>query len=378
VASSEVTWLGRSVRAARPDRVAAFVPELGTTTVRRTEQAMAAVRRTGERGSGQMEVAARLLLRAEGLASSAIEGLRATAADVAVAEASSAESSAEDFAAGGDWNAAAWVADNLAVVDDALRHRGPLGAKRLFAWHRRLMRHADLDPRLIGAWRDRLGWVGGANPLVATHVAVPHGDIPALMEDLFTFIARRDLDAVTQAAVAHAQFETIHPFADGNGRLGRVIVGQILARRLGVPVPPPVSVQFARDVGGYQSGLTLFRQGDVESWVSWFADAVKAAASRSGMVLDAVAELQEKWRAETLGLRKDSAARRLLEMIPAHPVLSAQTAADLLEVSEQASRLALEELARRGVLSAARAAPHARGRPHHWWVADDLLALLGR
>jgi Fic family protein len=198
------------------------------------------------------------------------------------------------------------------------------------------------------------------------------------MEDLFAFIARRDLDAATQAAVAHAQFETIHPFADGNGRLGRVIVGRILSQRLDVPVPPPVSVQFARDVGGYQSGLTLFRQGDVESWVVWFADAVQAAATRSSHVLDAVAGLQEGWRAETAGLRADSAARRLLEVIPAHPVLSAQTAADLLEVSEQASRLALEKLARRGVLSAAASAPHGRGRPRRWWVAHDMLALLGR
>lgn len=375
MASKVVTWQGRTVHAARPDHVAAFVPELGSATVRRTERAMAAVRRTAERGSGQMEVAARLLLRAEGLASSAIEGLRATAADVAVAQAAAAAEGAR--AAGGDWDTAAWVADNLAVVDEALGHPGRLRAKRLLAWHRRLMSRAALDPQLIGAWRDRLGWVGGANPLVATHVAVPHGDIPALMEDLFVFMARRDLDAITQAAVTHAQFETIHPFADGNGRLGRALIGRILAHRLDVPVPPPVSVQFARDVGGYQSGLTLFRQGDVESWVSWFADAVKAAATRSGQVLDSMAELRARWRAATVDLRMDAAARRLLDVIPAHPVLSAQTAADLLSVSEQASRLALEELARRGILSAAPSAPHGRGRPRRWWVADELLALLG-
>jgi hypothetical protein len=94
------------------------------------------------------------------------------------------------------------------------------------------------------------------------------------MDDLSTFIARDDRDGVTQAALAHAQFETIHPFADGNGRLGRVLIGRILSHRSGVAVPPPVSLIFARDVGGYGDGLTLFRQGLLDHWVQWFAECV--------------------------------------------------------------------------------------------------------
>lgn len=106
-----------------------------------------------------------------------------------------------------------------------------------------------------------LGWVGGSTPLVAAHVAAVPEQIPELMDDLFAFVARDDIDPVSQAGIAHAQFETIHPFADGNGRLGRVLIGRILSQRLAVPVPPPISLSFAHDIGGYLSGLTLYRQG---------------------------------------------------------------------------------------------------------------------
>lgn len=129
------------------------------------------------------------------------------------------------------------------------------------------MRHdGSLEAHLVGDWRDRLGWIGGANPRLAVHVAAAEDDIPELMDDLLVFIAREDLDAVTQAAVAHAQFETIHPFADGNGRIGRVMIGWMLCHRLGLRYPPPISLQMARDVGGYQAGLTLFRQDQVDFW----------------------------------------------------------------------------------------------------------------
>lgn len=362
-----LTWEGRQVDAWLPDRIATSAFDLTLGTARRTEQAAAAVVRMGDRARGPMEVVARLLLRAEGVASSAIEGVRAPAADVAIAEASGAATSAT----------VGWVADNLAVVDQALTHRGPLTTARLLRWHRRLMRHGGLERTLVGRWRDRLGWVGGANPLVAAHVAAPPAEIAALMEDLVAFMQRDDIDAVTQAAVAHAQFEVVHPFADGNGRLGRLLVSRILAHRLGVPVPPPVSVQFARDIGGYLAGLTRYRQGEVDGWVSWFADAVHAAAVRSTEVLDAGALLQQRWRAALEGLRRDAAAVRLVELLPAHPVLDATTAARLASVSEQAARVALAQLAERGIVRKVDVARGGQGRPKRWFVAERLLALLG-
>jgi len=371
--SVTVNWNGMAVEAANPEWIADWNPELPAQTVRSTEGAAAGVRRSGDQAVGAFEVAARLLLRTEGLASSAIEGLRANPADVALAEAG-----AENLA-GVDGQVAGWVADNLAVVRDALDERRPLSASLLFEWHTRLMgSHAVLDARHIGAYRDTLGWVGGPNPRLAAHVASPVELIPELMDDLFAFVARTDVDPIAQAAVAHAQFETVHPFADGNGRLGRVMIGCILTRRLDVGVPPPVSLEMARDIGGYQAGLTLFRQGQVDTWVRWFADAVSASAERSSAILAAVVALQESWRSEVADLRSDAAARRLCELLPEHPVLSSALVAELLGVSEQAGRVALDELTKRSILVELPVRPGHVGRPRRWYAAEDLLDLLGR
>ena len=109
------------------------------------------------------------------------------------------------------------------------------------------------------------------------------------MDDLLEFSNRTDIDAVTQAAMLHAQFETIHPYGDGNGRLGRLLILWVLARRLHVAVPPPVSVSIARDTGGYLAGLHWFRVGETSRWLTWFAGVVAASATASLECGDAVA-----------------------------------------------------------------------------------------
>ena len=365
-----VEWNGRKARAFVPDTLARSAPVLSEGIVRRTERAAAAVRRVGDLMSRGVEVAARLLLRAEGVASSHIEGVRARPDEVAVA--------VLDDSIGGS---AGWVADNLAALDDALSERGAFGVDTLWRWHRRLMRHSDLDPEHIGQWRDRQGWVGGASPLTAAYVAPPASEIGRLMDDLVAF-ANLDIgDPVTHAAIVHAQFETIHPFADGNGRVGRLLIGRLLRDRLNVAVPPAVSVQFARDIGGYLSGLVLFREGHVDVWVGWFADAVDHAAERTVVVLSAVGELVSRWTDAASILRRDAAARRLVPRLAEHPVVNAAIVAELLGVSEQSARVAISELANLGVLTeftSQTMTPTRPGRPRQWWVASELLALLGR
>ncbi|MGH9038467.1 MAG: hypothetical protein ACRD0O_22145 [Acidimicrobiia bacterium] len=146
-------------------------------------------------------------------------------------------------------------------------------------------------------------------------------------------------------------------------------------------MPPPVSVQFARDVGGYLSGVVLFRQGQVDAWAGWFADAVEHAADRTVTVMSAVEDLLAHWADTATGLRRDAAARRLIPHLAQHPVVNAALVARLLGVSEQSARVAIGELATLGVLSefTPSSAGAARpGRPRQWWVAADLLALLGQ
>jgi Fic family protein len=346
-----------------------LAPELAEVTVRATERAAAAVERSGELAVG-LEAAARLLLRAEGLASSFIEGIEASAEEVAGAE-------LDPQTAG----AAAWVADNLAAVEDALADEGPFTEDLVLGWHRRLMRHAQLDPRMIGAWRNRQGWIGGGTPLTAAFVPPPASEISRLMEDLITFANRDDLDPITMAAITHAQFETIHPFADGNGRIGRVLIARILKQRLAIAIPPPVSAQFARDIGGYLSGLTLWRDDHVDLWVSWFAGCVEQAGRSAADTLQTVVDLRRAWQQRVADLRADAAARRLVSHLVDHPVLDVATAADLLGVSDEAARGAMSALEQRAILTrtpAASATSRRLGRPPARWTASELLALIRR
>ena len=159
------------------------------------------------------------------MASSRIEAINAPAELVAVADV--------DPSVRGP---AAWVADNLRTVDAALGE-GPLTFEALWDWHRIFMASADLDDQHKGAWRDRLGWVGGPTRHRAAHVAAPADRIDVLMGDLIGYSNSAVHDPVTATALVHAQFETIHPFAEGIGRLGRSLIGWMLHRHLDLVVP---------------------------------------------------------------------------------------------------------------------------------------------
>jgi Fic family protein len=197
------------------------------------------------------------------------------------------------------------------------------------------------------------------------------------MSDLVVFANRDDLDPVIHAAVLHAQFETIHPFGDGNGRLGRVLVSWLLARRLDVRVPPPVSVLIARDPGGYLSGLYQFRKGDLDEYMRWFAAVVERAGDASVVLGDRIRTLLAAWQERVGDLRSDAVARAVIELLPEHPALNSAVVAASLDVSSRAARTALAVLAERGILQPLDVRSPARGRPVQWWIAPELLDLVG-
>jgi Fic family protein len=197
------------------------------------------------------------------------------------------------------------------------------------------------------------------------------------MDDLVTFSNDDALDPITQAAVVHAQFETIHPFADGNGRIGRALTSWVLAHRLGVAVPPPVSVFIAFERGDYFFGLTLFRDGPVDPWVWWMAGVLDRSAAAMTDLVRAVGESVKENESLLLDLRADSTARALLRLIPELPVVSAPVAASRLGVSAQAVRSALRVLAERGIVVPASIGTGRAGRPATWWRAPWLFDLMG-
>ena len=320
---------------------------------------------------------ARLLLRAEGVASSFIEGVTAPVVDIVVAEAD--ESGAPP--------PAAWVAANLAAVTDAIKeaHAGSLTVDTLCGWHRTLMTGSPTPAHHVGVLRTEQGWIGGTSPLDAHFVTPPPEEVPALVDDLVAYVDRDDVDPVSQAAIAHAQFEIVHPFADGNGRVGRVLVAWILVRRLSLVTPPPVSVRIAADVGGYGSGLVLFRMGDHNAWVRWFAEAVSGAGRAQQELVASVQRLQREWRERLAAprqgsrrLRSNAAAWRVLDLLPRRLVLTGPIVAGELAIPSKSANAALRDLVDAGILiEQGTMRPRGRGRPSRLYTSAELLGLTG-
>ncbi len=375
-----IVWRGRRVHAFVPQLLAERDLSLDAKTAARCGAAEVSVSMGSEALGDDDAPLARMLLRAEGIASSFIEGVTAPVADVVLAE--------HDGAA---QTPAAWVAANLAAADEAIVHASgtaPLSVAELCRWHAALMAGSPTPAHDVGCVREEQGWIGGATPFEAHLVTPPATTLDGLLADLLAFVNRVDVDPVAAAAIAHAQFEVIHPFADGNGRIGRVLVSWLLTRQLRLRTPPPVSVRLAADVGGYTAGLTQYRFGRTNPWIAWFADAASGAGRAQQQLVGDVERVRAGWEAKLAvcgkvrGLRSDAGARLVLSLLPRHLVLTAPFVAGALGLSRQAAGVALRTLADAGVLTPCRA-PHpaaARpgpGRPPQLYVSEELLGLAG-
>jgi Fic family protein len=372
----EVRWRGRRVRAFVPDLLADRDLSLDPPTAARAAAAVSEVEHAAEALEADYEPLARLLLRSEGVASSYIEGVTAPVVEIVLAEAQLQPGGTE---------AAGWVASNLAAISEAVtgaESGTELSLEALCAWHRTLMTGSPTPERYVGTIRDEQGWIGGTSPLDAHLVTPPPGELPALLDDLVTYANRVNSDPVTQAAVVHAQFEIIHPFADGNGRVGRLLVAWLLTRRLALVVPPPVSLAMAADVAGYSSGLVLFRMGDHRAWIQWFANAVASGGKAQRALVSNVEQVKRRWyeRLTAAGRRprSDAAVFAALDLLPRHVVLTSQVLVSELGISRKAALATLRRLESVEILSeygtVRRQAP---GQPPTLYVARDLIGLSG-
>jgi Fic family protein len=206
-------------------------------------------------------------------------------------------------------------------------------------------------------------WIGGSdyNPCSAAFVPPPPEHVGPLLEDLCAFCSADAMPAVAQAAIAHAQFETIHPFADGNGRTGRVLIHLVLRRRgLTTRVVPPISLVLATRARDYVAGLTATRyHGPVSShqahaarnrWAAFIAGACTRAVAYAEAFEERARQLQESWRARAGRPRAGSAPDRLISALPGAPVITASSAAKLAGRSVQAANQAIARLVEAGIL----------------------------
>ena len=341
----EVTTV-RALRAALSDETADL-----------TGRAARAATALDERCTGPRREWGRLLVHVEGTASAAIHGSAAPLVDVLLA-----------MFGGRHDTAAMEVADAIAVTAAAVSAPSPLTAKAIQTWHRTLLRRVPtLERRQIGRWRDTETPGGLAPDAIAKAV-----------DELLEFAERRNTDAVAHAAVIAARFDAIRPFAGGNGRIGRALSYGVLARRLGVRFPPPVSFSAARDAEDGAAALERWHDGDVDGWVRWYAATALTAADEASRLLGRVSELAPHWRRRTDSFRSDSVVHRLIAALPGHIVYSVPSASDVGEVTFAAARLGLTAIADTGVMVEIDRKVVGTGPARRWWLAPDLVEALDR
>ncbi len=353
-------------RAFIPDPVAQLEPGLSSSTSALAERAGAAVRELNRSATRlqSLEGLARQLLRSEALASSAIEELQLSHRKLARAE---MEGEAGEYSA-------REVLGNVRAMEEAVRiagDAGELSVDDIRAIHRALAIAPPLD-RIAGRLRVEQGWIGGSSPPLAEFVPPPHEYVPDLVDDLCGFMNRDAISPVVQAAIAHAQFETIHPFGDGNGRVGRCLVHVLFKRRGIAPAyVPPVSLVLGANKDAYIAGLHDFRNDAVDRWVAQFAEAVEIAAEQAVSFSGHVSDLQAAWRERAEPMRADATARAIIDHLPSFPIITAAIAEQLTGRSRVAAINGLDHLAEAGILTR-----HRNQRRGDSWEAKELFELL--
>jgi Fic family protein len=336
-----------SYRAFVPRRIAELNPVLDAHLVQLLNDAEAACRALNEDPPAllSLEALAGQLLRAESVASSRIEGLIVSHRHLARA-----------FFSPDKHDTAAEVVANVRAAEEAIELASSakeITRDTLLEIHSTLFAGTPHEEH-AGIVREEQNWIGGlsSNPSTADFVPPPPEFVEPALQDLLHFINRGDLPPALQAAITHAQFETIHPFLDGNGRVGRILIHVILRRRGVTPrYVPPVSLVLAGRAETYIRGLTAFRFAEPEEWYDIFADALEISATKAREFAGRVASLQGEWLAQAGAPRPQAGARKLIEQLPAHPVVSASTAQGLIDASSPVTAYsAIERLVRAGVL----------------------------
>lgn len=310
-----------------------------------------------------------LLLRSESSASSRIERLTVSARRLMEAELFGA----------GRGNAALVVANTRAMTA-AASIRPPLSLDSLLSMHRALLESSAPDD--AGALRREPVWIGGSelSPAGALFVPPRHERVPEALEDLFAFTRRTDLPPLTKTAIAHAHFETIHPFVDGNGRTGRALIHVLLSWAGLTPhAPLPLSAVLLADVDSYFRSLDAYRCGEPLVIVELFIEAAARAAALGRSAGRRIGRTVETMLERSPG-RAGTPDRAIIALLARRPVLDALSAATAVGVSEAAARRSLKRLEAAGLLRGYLIGPHRRAwrSPEILDLMDDVASALGR
>lgn len=344
----------QTYRSAVLPHIAGLTPHVSSDVMTAAEDAALALSRLDAELGDRVASFAPVLLRSEAASSSRIENL-----------------SAELGARTGQ--NAAQIAANTRAMTAAIALADELSADSILQMHAVLL---EAQPRHTpGCWRDEPVWIGtrSDSPVGAEYIAPHHSRIPASIEDLVAFLRRSDMPALIAVAVSHAQFETIHPFSDGNGRTGRALA-QSQLRHLGVTrnVALPVSAGLLADVSGYHEALGSYRAGNIAPIITALTDASLRAVHNTRELVGEIDTIRTRW-ADTLTVRRSSNAWKLLDVLIRRPVLTSAAAASELGVKQPNVYPPLRALEDVGILTAKN--EHQLGP---FWRSDEILSAIDR
>jgi Fic family protein len=351
-----------SVQVEVPARIAGAPVDLSPDVAEHCRHVEAEITRLDAHHGAHLLGLSSFLIRSESVASSRIERVYADLDDVARASLAEAASSAA--------KATAAASEAMYRLIEGQEPDGPFRESALLDAHRVLLAHDRFESSYAGRYRDVQNWIGGSDfsPRNAVHIPAPPDEVEPLMADLTRFVNRHDLQPLAQAALAHGQFEAIHPFSDGNGRIGRGLIAVVLRRRgVARQVVVPIAAAMLADVDAYFDALIGYRRGDAASLVSYLARAAEAAAGEAAVSAQRLQEMPEAWR-DAVRPRAGSSAASLIDLLVTRPVLNAELAQQLTQSSAPRTYEAIERLAEAGVLREITGS--ARNRV---WVAGDVL-----
>lgn len=308
-------------------------------------------------------------LRREALASSRIEGTQASLSDVFQAE-------IDEDSTDADTDEVQRYLEATRLAYDLAKSL-PLTQRLILQVHETLMKGVRGEEKNPGQFRTSPVWVGraGATPDTATFVPPLPMHLAELLRDWETFVNEdgASLPPLLQAALMHYQFETIHPFLDGNGRIGRLLINLLLMSRDRLPLPLLyLSHYFETHRDEYYARLQAVREeGDIAGWVLFFLRAVEHQARDAVARSRRLIEIREEYHREAIKGR--SSLPRLVEIIVRNPFVTVRSAERQLELTHQGARNLIKAAEARGWLRSL--GTHGRGGREHWY-APEVLAVM--